>query len=684
MPGRLGGRRLSRRTVSVLTLISASQPPIGSVRRGPGFPGVGRTVGLVVAALVMVALIGSGCSQSPLSVADGGERTSAEPGTGSNADLLGAPAPTADDPAELADSAEDAAQSAGDEGEALGFRPAPDDYLVWAHPVEPIGLSIIDPVDGGLYTTAWIREGLLEGLFRTNPEWEQVPELLADDASVVVNNNKTVSITYRLRPGLSWSDGQPLTAADVEYTHRILMEGCLTEADGSAIDVSNDGCVYPMSDRTGYDLVTSISVADDTTFTVNMAAFYPDWRSLYSQVFAAHAFGDDAATVAANLEKMTAGGQPLPSSGPLVWQDWADHSIRLEINDNYHGSDPVDGAEGGQGVAGVQINFVADADAAVAEVATGSADLAIVGPDLDVLGNPGPAVTAVGLPAVEFEHLGLNLLNPHLSDPLIRQALVRAIDRSELASVYGDLVGQSVSVDGVGNMFWLPGQAGYQDHQPEAATADPTGAVELIEEAGYVRSSDDTFRHPDRGTLFLRFLTNSGDSVRVALQERLIEQLTAAGFEIRIENRDGGAYLTEGPFSAEAMEASGSGGATGRSDIWDIVLFAWAGGPWPGLQSGAFRANSGANPYGYDNPAFDAESSRCDGLADDDERVSCYQDLDTFVTTLEQGEDGLFVLPLVERPQVLLYNNERLTDPPSVVDGPTGGPLPDIGAFSLR
>ncbi len=637
-----------------------------------------RTSSIGLIAVLALAVLASACSRTPLSTGDGSETSTAEPGTGSNADLL-TDGESADDGRTEEPNEGDESEPADDESGVPGFEPAPDDYLVWAHAVEPVGLSIIDPVDGGLYTTSWIREGLLEGLYRVNSEWEQVPELLADDATVAVNNNQSVSITYRLRSGLTWSDGQPLTAGDVEYTHRILMEGCLKEADGSAIDVSNEGCVYPMADRTGYDLVTSFSVADDTTFTVNMAAFYPDWRSLYSQVFA-RSFGDDASTVAANLETMTAGGRPLPSSGPLVLQNWADHSMRLAVNERYHGSETAESS----GVAGVQINFVSDPRSAVAEVGAGTADVAVVGSDLDLLENLGPAVAAVGLPAVEFEHLGLNLLNSHLGDPLIRQALVRAVDRPELASVYGDLVGQGVSADGVGNMFWLPGQAGYQDHQPDAVAADPTGAGELIEEAGYVRAGDGTYRHPERGTLFLRFLTNSGDSVRVALQERLIDQLTASGFEIRTDNRSGGAYLTEGPFSSEAMEASGSGGATGRSDIWDMVLFAWAGGPWPGLQSGAFRANSGANPYGYDSPEFDAESSRCDGLADDAERADCYQELDTFVTTLDRGENGLFVVPLVERPHILIYNPERLDEVPSIVDGPTGGPLPDVGGFSLR
>ncbi len=659
----------------------------GRERTVPG----GRRWSAVVVAFGMVL---AACSQQPLSAGDGDESPANEPATGSNADLQ------LDETAALPESDGEAVEEDGDESESDGdvssdeFEPAPDGYLVWTHPLEPVGLAVAEPVDGGLYTTSWIREGMLEGLYRMDSEWRQVPELLSADASVTVNDNGRVSITYTLRPDLRWSDGQPLTAADVEYTHRILMEGCLTEADGSAIDVSNEGCVYPLSDRSGYDLVTSFDVVDDTTFTVTMAAFYPDWRSLYSQVFAAHSFGDDAATVEANLQTMTAGGRPLPSSGPLVLQNWADHSMRLKANDGYHGSvsggastaTDSDGGEGGAGnpVTGVQINFVSSPPEAVAQVAAGTADLAIVGSDLDLLGGLGPVVGVQPLPALEFEHLGLNLLNPHLTDPLVRQALVRAVDRRALASVLGEELSPAITADGVGNVFWLPGQSGYQDHQPEALAADPAGAAQLLEQAGYVRTGDGSFRHPERGTPFLRFTTNSGDSVRVALQERLMAQLAEAGFEVVTDNQNGAAYLTEGPFSAEAMSASHSGGSSGRSDIWDMVLFAWAGGPWPGLQSGAFRANSGANPYGYANAEFDTESSRCDGLADDAERATCYQQLDTFVTTLEQGNDGLFVVPLIERPQVMIYNSDRVAGTPSVVDGPSGGPLADITGFTLR
>jgi peptide/nickel transport system substrate-binding protein len=620
-------------------------------------------------------LVLTACGGAATSVVEEESVAVEEPATGSNERFQAAeprPEPAvSDDAAETVDP-------------PPSFAPAPDGYVVWAHPVQPPGLAVADQVDGGLYTTSWIREGVLESLYRVDADRTYRPELLAADAEVIANDNGTVTIAYQLRSGLRWSDGEPLTTEDVAYTHRILMEGCLTEADGSAIDVSNEGCVYPLRDRTGYDLVTAFDVEDDTGFTIRMAAFYPDWRSLYPHIFAAHAFGDDATAVAANLEALATGAVGLPWSGPLVIEEWADGRLRLALNDHYHGS-PDD--DTGPTIAGVQVNFVPTTADAVLAVAGGEADVAVVAPSEELVSAAaGGGLGAAGVaaqPALEYEHLGLNLLDPHLRDPLVRRALVRAVSRSDLAQVFGPLVGAGLSADGVGNAFWLPGQSGYQDHQPAARDGDPGGAGELLVEAGYVEGGDGVFTHPERGRLRLWLLTNGGDSIRVALQQRLVDQLTAAGFDIVPQERQGGAFLTEGPFAEEAIEAAHSGGSRGDSDVWDMALFAWAGGPWPGQQSGAFRSQSGANPYGYANPEFDSESSRCDGLVEEAERSACYQALDIYVTTLDNGDGGLVVIPLVERPQLTVYNTASLAQAPALLDGPSGGPLASLSSFQL-
>ena len=174
-----------------------------------------------------------------------------------------------------------------------------------------------------------------------------------------------MTIDYELRSDLVWSDGEPLTAEDVAYTHEILTEGCGRDPDGSIVDGTPEGCVYFTGNRLGLDQVTDFEVVSDTEFTVTMASFYPDWRRLYGPVLAAHAYGEDAD-----------GGEPAApdDAGPERSRGHvrAPHpralgpgrSMTLVPNERYHGLDrPAFAEETGHrrsGRPGVRIDFEPD------------------------------------------------------------------------------------------------------------------------------------------------------------------------------------------------------------------------------------------------------------------------------------------------------------------------------------
>ena len=355
-----------------------------------------------------------------------------EPSTGSNEEFQSGDEPRAEQEEEVVEEAEP---------EVL-IEAAPAGYLVWAHAIAPAGLARIDQIEGGLYTTSWIREGLLESLYTVDAELQYQPELLAAEAAVTASGNGSITISYKLRDDLQWSDGTPLTSADVAYTHQILTEGCFTEADGSILDVSGEGCVFPLGDRSGYDLVTGFHVIDETTFSVDMAAFYPDWPAMYSQVFAAHAFGEDAISVARNLTTMSTASGPLPASGPLIFESWVGPTMRFEANGNYHGRHPglpeVD--DSGTMPVGVQISFVSSPQEALTAVEAGDAHLTMVEP-AEALARPASSLAVESATPFEYEHLGLNLLNPHLADGQVRAALLDAVGRrAVVAGVYGTVL----------------------------------------------------------------------------------------------------------------------------------------------------------------------------------------------------------------------------------------------------
>lgn len=561
----------------------------------------------------------------------------------------------------------------------------PPGVLVWVHDLEPIDLHADDP-DNIADAAAWVQQGLIEGLFGVDRAMAYYPELLAGAPTVSQLNSGTIVIEYRLRDGLVWSDGTPLTSADVAYTHDIIVEGCDVENDRSIIDSTNDGCEYDMFSRIGYELVTDFEVVSPTEFKVTMAAFFPGWRDLYSRVFAAHAFGQNAVEVNANLRGWSAGGNVLPSSGPLVFEDWnRGRTLDLRRNDQYHGSVSPDAVSAEVSIDGVQLLFIAGLDARMRVLLDGRAHMmmAPLDPALAPLSADEMVVTsAIGGPI--FEHLGLNLLNPHLAKPEVREAIAYSIDKSEIvSSLYEPLVGPVLAEAGLGSTYWMASQAGYRDHQSKYVGANGDAATASLGAAGYVRGADGTWSHPDVGQLRLRAGTTGGDPLREQQLELVQEQLGRAGIEVTIENAPGGLFFTDGPFSPDALAASASDGRSGNPRLWDIAQFSWSSGPWPGAVSGIYLGGSSSNPYGFDNPAFDVAAAECDGTVDDAERSGCYDQLDSYVTTLDNGDDGLFMIPLTQKPLLFAASNAGLTGVGVTTDLRSGGPLINIADYQL-
>ncbi|MFV0259463.1 MAG: ABC transporter substrate-binding protein [Acidimicrobiales bacterium] len=625
--------------------------PLGAPRR----PALGPLLAVVLA-LVLV-----GCSRD----ADG---------TGAVGGSTVVISPPATLPVAPVDDAVEAA--AGDAG--LPAATAGDGVVVWAHDREPPSLHVDDP-DNGTEIASWIRQGLVEGLFGIGPDLAMVPELVAGEPVVTVNNSGTVDIAYELRAGLRWSDGTALTAGDVAYTHRIIVEGCLVDADGSIVDGAADGCIYRMANRVGYDLVTGITVTDETHFTVHLTSYFPGWRQLYTEVFAEHAFGANADEVNENLQHWQGPAGVLPSSGPMLFSQWVTgERVDLVTNPEYHGSVfPGAPGSGPATVAGVRIVFVPDVADRVALVGSGRAHLLVAGLDpafAPVVSSEGVTVASVAGQA--YELLGVNLLNSHLRTAAVREAVAYAVDkRAVVEALYRPLIGDAVAPDGLGNTYLMANQVGYEDHQGGYGRADPEAAATALATAGYTRGPDGVFVHPDAGRLTLRLVTTGGVAIREAEAGLLADQLNAAGFDVRVELLPGGLFYEQGPFSPDALAAAGSAGADGDPNRWDLAVFGWASGPWPGGVSGLFRSSSSINPFGFSNPQFDAAASDCDAKTDDAERVACYNALDVYVTSTGNGPDGLFVIPLSQRPPLVALAG-GLTGLGPVVDSPWGGPLP--------
>lgn len=588
------------------------------------------------------------------------------------------------------DDGADGGGEATDEGTDDGSTEAgePGGTLIWVHEQEPSDMHLDDP-ENNMSVTSWILQSMYEGLYGVSSETTFIPELLAEEGEVVENEDGTVSINFVLRDGLSWSDGEPLTSEDVEFTYNVITEGCPAEDDGTIEDA--EGCVFLIGSRQGYDQITGIDVTSDTEFTINFAQYFGGWKALFNRLFPAHAYGEGAGAAEVNdaqRELTNADGEILPASGPMVFQSWDRGSkMNLVRNENYHGStSPEVQNDGLAYVDGVEIQFVADTDTQVNALLAGEAHIIFTQPqtqfeqlaesdDFKVDSAAGPV----------YEHWGFNLLNPHLAKPEVREAIAYGIDKGEVIDLlYAPLFGDLLPREGLGNTYWMSNQPAYEDHQTEYDGAKIDEAKAKLEEAGYVEGSDGIYEHPEDGRLTLRVGTTGGNKLREDQQEVIQQQLADVGIEIVIDNVPGGAYFNERIFAEQSILASQTQGAEGDPTIWDIAQFAWVGGPWPGSNTAAYLSGSGNNGYGYANAEFDAKAQECDTLTDEDEAADCYNEADKYLTSLEMGDDGLVVVPITQKPSFFGYLTSALATGAVSPDANDAGPLVNVVDYSFK
>lgn len=307
--------------------------------------------------------------------------------------------------------------------------------LIWVHEQEPSDMHLDNP-ENNLTATSWILQSMYEGLYGISSETTFIPELLAEEAEVVENEDGTSTINFTLRDGLTWSDGEPLTSADVEFNYNFIVEGCATEDDGT-ITSDGEGCVYLLGSRLGYDQITEFVVNSETEFSITFAQFFGGFPSLFARIYPQHAFPEGAGAADLNeaLVELTGPDGVLPSSGPMVFDSWERGSrMTLVRNENYHGSTSPEVENTGLAhVDGVEIQFVADTDTQVNALLAGEAHIIMTQPQtqFEQLAESDDFVVESSAGPV-YEHWGFNLLNPHLAKSEVREAIAYALDKGEI------------------------------------------------------------------------------------------------------------------------------------------------------------------------------------------------------------------------------------------------------------
>ena len=131
----------------------------------------------------------------------------------------------------------------------------------------------IDPALNSAVDGATMIVHLFSGLAKWEPQGDGTFAIAPDCAEELVegvqNEDGTVTYTYTLREGLTWSDGQPLTAKDFEFAWKRAASEELGADYGYMFDVIK-----------GYPNELAVTAVDDTTLEVTSSNFIAYWNEL--------------------------------------------------------------------------------------------------------------------------------------------------------------------------------------------------------------------------------------------------------------------------------------------------------------------------------------------------------------------------------------------------------------------
>ena len=325
----------------------------------------------------------------------------------------------------------------------------------------------------------WVTQFTLAGLGEWDDQNNFVPELAAE---VPTAENGGVSedgltITWKLKDCLYWSDGTPITSDDVKFTCEAVMD------PGNAV-----------ATRTGYDKIASIDTPDPLTAVITFSELYPPWQTLFTQgpnnsgaILPKHMLEGETA-----LESNDFIHQPTVGSGPFVITEWVPGDfMTLLPNPNFHA--------GRATLDRIQIRFVPDSATALAALQTGDIDWYpnFSEADIATVSALEPDIHLIVTPGANFEHYFFNLGRTEgvdgrgaadnegfcpFKDINVRKAITLGINRQ--AFVDALLEGKTtVPVSQWPNSTWTNTDLVVDQYDPEAAAA-------LLDEAGYTVGSD--------------------------------------------------------------------------------------------------------------------------------------------------------------------------------------------------
>jgi peptide/nickel transport system substrate-binding protein len=326
--------------------------------------------------------------------------------------------------------------------------------------------------------------------------------------------------TFTLRPGVTFHDGTPLTAAAVKTTF------------DHAVDPRTRS-LYAASLLAGY---SGTKVVDDRTVEVDLAR-------PHSPLLTALASPYLGIQSVKSLQNPAAACSAPVGTGPFRFKSWTKGaSIQLTRNDAYRWG-PAGTAEGPAKLAGITFAMVNEDSARYGALTSGQADLIDDVPATDVAGlKKSPTYRFFVQPTPgAVQTITFNTGRAPLDDERVRLALRQSIDIDQLLkSVYAGQFARAWSP-------LSPATPGYDASLAGSWKHDPAAAGHLLDEAGWSGRDSQGYRTRAGKRLTVRWpvgsrLIRAKDTL---LAQGLQAEAKQAGIEVKYVPEDTGAFIRD-------------------------------------------------------------------------------------------------------------------------------------------
>ncbi|GIF07998.1 ABC transporter substrate-binding protein [Actinoplanes siamensis] len=312
-------------------------------------------------------------------------------------------------------------------------------------------------------------------------------------------------LTVTTREGVTWSDGQPFSARDVAFTFNLIKGNKALNSTGVSL-----ASAQATDDKTVVLTFTKPSFTDEAAVIAN------------TPIVAEHVWSkisDPAKSINPN---------PV-GTGPYKLKTFSAQSYVMEKNANYW-------QPGKPQIQNVRYIALATADAASAALTAGQVDwMSAFLPGLEQLLKNQKNLTYVNTPALTtsiFTCAGADLgcTGPQ-TDPAVRQAVYRALNRDQLNKLAGGGFAETASPT-----MLLPGRdkswIADPDNLNTPAGPDVAKANQLLDAAGWVKGGDG-IRAKGGEKLSLTIQTVTGWSDYISLNDAMTQQLKEIGIELK-------------------------------------------------------------------------------------------------------------------------------------------------------